>query len=115
MKRLAREADGWFPVGIPIAAIPQMFDQIRRMAREAGRQTDRFELILRGNIEFSDQPATQGRADFTGTLEQVASDIAAARSMGAAELVLDVQFSPGVKSVDDILNRMQQLRGAAGG
>jgi len=29
MKRVAKEADGWFPVGIPISAVGQMFDEIK--------------------------------------------------------------------------------------
>jgi len=115
MKRLAKEADGWFPVGIPIAAIPQMFDGIKQMAREAGRKPDELALIVRGNVEFSDKAADKVRADFIGTVEQITADIAATRSLGAAELVFDIQFSPDIKGVDDILKRMQQLRQAAGG
>ena len=115
MKRLAKEADGWFPVGIPIAAIPQMFDGIKQMAREAGRKPDELALIVRGNVEFSDKAADKVRADFIGTVEQITADIAATRSLGATELVFDIQFSPDIKGVDDILKRMQQLRQAAGG
>jgi probable F420-dependent oxidoreductase len=114
MQRLAREANGWFPVGIPIAAIPQMLDGIRQMAREAGRKPDEIELIVRGHVELSDQAADKGRGDFTGNLEQIAEDIAATRSMGAAELVFDVQFAPEIKGTDDTLTRLEQLLRAAG-
>jgi alkanesulfonate monooxygenase SsuD/methylene tetrahydromethanopterin reductase-like flavin-dependent oxidoreductase (luciferase family) len=115
MQRVAREANGWFPVGIPLAAIPQMFDGIRQMAREAGRKPDDIELIVRGQVELSGQVAGNGRGDFTGSLEQIAGDIAATRSMGAVELVFDVQFSPEIKGTDDILTQLEQLRQAAGG
>jgi probable F420-dependent oxidoreductase len=115
MQRLAREANGWFPVGIPIAAIPQLFDGIKQMAREAGRQPDEIELLVRAQVEFTDKPAGKGRSDFAGSLEQIAEDIAATRSLGAAELVFDVQFSPDVKGTDDILKRLEQLRQASGG
>jgi alkanesulfonate monooxygenase SsuD/methylene tetrahydromethanopterin reductase-like flavin-dependent oxidoreductase (luciferase family) len=54
------------------------------------------------------------RAEFTGTLEQIADDVAAARKIGAAELLFDVQFSPGVETADDIVARMEQLRKASG-
>jgi probable F420-dependent oxidoreductase len=106
MQRVAREANGWFPVGIPIAAIPQMFDGIRQMAREAGRQPDEIELIVRGHVELTDKAADKGRGDFTGNLEQIAEDIAATRSLGAAELLFDVQFSPEIKGTDDMLKRL---------
>jgi probable F420-dependent oxidoreductase len=114
MGRLAREADGWFPVGIPLAAVGGMLEQIRQMAREAGRDPASLELLVRGNCEFKDAAPAKERSDFTGTLEQIAGDIAAARKVGAAELVLDVQFCPTVRTVEDMLRRLEELRRAAG-
>jgi len=113
MKRVAREADGWFPVGIPIGNLAQMFEGIKGMVREAGRDPSALELIVRANIEFSDRPLDKARSNFTGTLEQIAEDILATRSVGAAELLLDVQFSPDVKTGEDLVARMEQLWQAA--
>jgi hypothetical protein len=31
------------------------------------------------------------------------------RKLGAAELLFDIQFSPGVEAADDIVARMEQL------
>jgi hypothetical protein len=90
-----------------------MFEGIKGMAKEAGRDPAALELIVRANVEFSEAPISQDRADFTGTLEQIAGDVAETRKLGAAEIVFDVQFSPGVKTVDDIIARMEQLRQAA--
>lgn len=112
MKRVAREANGWFPVGVPLSAIPGMFEGIKGMAKEAGRDPASLELIVRANVEFSDAPHGSC-ADFTGSLEQIVGDVAETRKLGAAEIVFDVQFSPGVETVDDILARMEQLRQAA--
>jgi probable F420-dependent oxidoreductase len=109
MKRVAQEADGWFPVGIPIGSIAQMFEVIKGMAREAGRDPSTLKLIVRANVEFSDVALGKDRTDFTGTLEQIAGDIVATRKLGAAELFFDVQFSPGVEGVDDIVARLEQL------
>jgi probable F420-dependent oxidoreductase len=109
MKRLAKEANGWFPVGIPIAGILAMFDGIKQMAKEAGRDPTELALIVRANVEFSDSTLDKGRADFTGTLDQIAGDVTAVRRLDAAELLFDVQFSPGVAGVDDMLTRMEQL------
>jgi probable F420-dependent oxidoreductase len=114
MARAAREANGWFPVGVPLAAIGQMFDQLKGMAREAGRDPKSLELIVRANIEFTDSAPASGRADFTGTLQQIAGDIAATRKLGANELVLDIQFSPDYRTLDDMLRRLEELRRAAG-
>ena len=109
MKRVATEANGWFPVAVPLTAVPQMFEGIKGMAREAGRDPAELELIVRANVEFSDAPTSKDRADFTGALEQIAGDMAETRRIGAAEIVFDVQFSPGVETVDDIVARMEQL------
>ena len=109
MKRVAQEADGWFPVGIPIGSIAQMFEVIKGMAQEAGRDPSTLELIVRANVEFSNATLGKDRTDFTGTLEQIAGDIVATRKLGASELLFDVQFSPGVEGVDDIVARMEQL------
>jgi probable F420-dependent oxidoreductase len=109
MKRVAKEANGWFPAGVPLAGVAQMFEGIKGMARDAGRDPAALELIVRANVGFSDTPINKDRADFTGTLEQIAGDVAETRRLGAAEIVFDVQFSPGVETVDDICARMEQL------
>ena len=75
-----------------------------------------IEIALRKHelpFEFSPAAINQDRADFAGTLEQIASDVTETRKLGAAEIVFDVQFSPGVETVDDIITRMEQLRQAA--
>jgi probable F420-dependent oxidoreductase len=113
MKRLAKEANGWFPVGVPLSAVAGMFEGIKGMAKEAGRDPAALELIVRANVEFSDTPLGEGRADFTGSLEQIVGDVAETLKLGAAEIVFDVQFSPGVETVDTIVARMEQLRQAA--
>jgi alkanesulfonate monooxygenase SsuD/methylene tetrahydromethanopterin reductase-like flavin-dependent oxidoreductase (luciferase family) len=113
MKRVAREANGWFPVGVPIKALSGMFDGIKGMAKEAGRNPAELELLVRGNVEFSDSAASGERVDFTGTIDQIGRDIAATKELGASELFLDVQFSPGVETKDDFLKRMEQLWKAA--
>ncbi|MGH9767977.1 MAG: LLM class F420-dependent oxidoreductase [Blastocatellia bacterium] len=109
MKRVAKEANGWFPVGIPLAGVAQMFEGIKGMAREASRDPAALELIVRANVGFSDRPINKDRADFTGALEQIAGDVVETRKLGAAEIVFDVQFSPDVETVDEIITRMEQL------
>src|SRR5262245_30299430 len=103
MSRTAREANGWFPVGVPLSAVGQMFEGIKEMAKSAGRDPKTLELLVRANVEFTTSTGAGGRADFTGTSEQIAGDIAAAKKLGANELVIDVQFSPDVKTEGDVL------------
>jgi hypothetical protein len=78
-----------------------MFEGLKGMGREAGRDPAALELSVRANVAFSEAALGEARADFSGTLEQIAGGILAIRRLGAAELLFDVQFLPGVKAVDD--------------
>jgi probable F420-dependent oxidoreductase len=109
MARVARFADGWMPVGVPLEGIAGMFEQITSQARDAGRDPDAIELIVRGNVEIADRPIEADRFIFTGTLEQIAEDVAACRDIGAAELTLDATFDPGTRTADDFLARLDDL------
>ena len=109
MKRVAAEANGWFPVGIPLSGIGPMFEGIKGMAKDAGRDPSALAVIVRANIEIHNAPIQKDRVDFTGALEQIAEDIRTTQKLGAAEIVFDVQFSPGVETAGDIAARMEQL------
>lgn len=113
MRRVAIEASGWFPVGIPLSGIGPMFEGIKGMAQEAGRDPSGLELIVRANVEVHNTFIEKDRIDFTGTLEQIVEDVTMARKVGAGEIVIDAQFSPGVEAAKDIIARMEDLwRGA---
>ncbi len=109
MTRTARFADGWHPVGVPLANIAEMFGTIKTMAREAGRDADALTLVVRGNVALSEQPLPDDRFDFNGSAEQLVADIATVREIGASELIIDPTFDPGVTSADDFLRRMELL------
>ena len=107
LKRVAIEANGWFPGGI--RGIGPMFEGIKGMAKDAGRDPSALELIVRANVEIHNTPIENDRADFTGTLEQIAEDVTIARKLGAAEIAIDAQFSPGVETAKDLVARMEEL------
>jgi probable F420-dependent oxidoreductase len=109
MKRVAAEASGWFPVGIPLSGVGPMFEGIKGMAKEAGRDPSALDLIVRANVEIHNSPIQKDRVDFTGTLEQIAEDVKTTQNLGAAEIVFDAQFSPGVETANDVVSRMEQL------
>ncbi|MFY9527827.1 MAG: LLM class F420-dependent oxidoreductase [Candidatus Acidiferrales bacterium] len=110
MKRLARMADGWNPVAIPLAGMEQMFGAVRQMAKEAGRDPASLAMVVRANLVITDKPAGKERMLFTGTLDQIKEDIAGCRKIGAHELHFDPTFSPGAQSLDRWLALMEQLR-----
>jgi probable F420-dependent oxidoreductase len=109
LNRVATEADGWFPVGIPLSGVGAMFDEIKTMAKNAGRDPAALELIIAADVEIHKKPIDKDRIDFTGTLDQIADDLIAARKLGAAEIVVYAQFSPDVETAKDIVARMEEL------
>lgn len=81
----------------------------------AGRDPATIELLVRANVELFDRPLGDDRVIFTGTLEQVAEDVAATRAIGATELMFDATLDPGVASAADILRLMEVLYGVGTG
>jgi len=109
LKRVATEANGWFPVGIPLSSVGPMFDGIKSMAKNAGRDPSAIELIVGANVEIHNTRIQKDRVDFNGTLEKMAEDVATARKLGAAEIVINAQFSPGVETAKDLVARMEEF------
>ncbi len=110
LKRLARMADGWNPVGVPVEGMSQIFAQIQQMAKDAGRDPASLELVVRGNLHATEKPLPAGRFIFAGTLEQIGDDIAACRKIGAHETILDPTFSPNGQNLATWLSLMERLR-----
>jgi len=110
MKRLAEQSNGWNPVGIPIEGMAQMWAAIKQMAKEAGRDPDTLEMIVRANVEISDHPLEGERALFTGSLAQIREDAIACRDIGAHEIMYDPVFSENAQSLSNWLVVMEQLR-----
>ena len=110
MKRVAAQADAWLPVGIPLAGIGAMFNDIKNMAKAAGRDAAALELINTAGVEIHKTPIAKERTEFTGTLEQIGEDIATARKLGAAEIAIYAQFLPPGETTEDLITRMETLR-----
>jgi probable F420-dependent oxidoreductase len=110
LQRVARLADGWNPVGIPVAGMAQMFDGIRKMGRDAGRDLSKIELIVRANVEIHDRPRAKDGMIFTGTLAQIKEDVEACRALGAHEVHFDPTFTADAQHIDRWMALMEQLR-----
>jgi probable F420-dependent oxidoreductase len=109
MKRVAAEANAWLPVGIPLSGVGAMFDGIKNMAKQAGRDPSALELIVTTGVEIHKTPIEKDRAEFTGTLEQIAEDFATAGKLGAAEIAIYAQFLPAGETANDLITRMEDL------
>ncbi len=109
MARVARHGDGWLPLGMPIDDMAQTFAAIKSMAHDAGRDPHQLEMSVRANVIVTDSPLGDDRKVYTGSPDQIESDIAATREIGASELAFDPTYDPDVQSVGDFTDRMRLL------
>jgi hypothetical protein len=86
-----------------------MFEGIKNMAKEAGRDPSAIELIVTAGVEIYKTPIEKDRTEFTGTLEQIGEDFAKARKLGAAEVAIYAQFLPDGETARDLIIRMEDL------
>jgi probable F420-dependent oxidoreductase len=109
LNRIARLADGWNPAGIPVPGMQQMFDNVKKMALDAGRDPSKLQLIVRANVEIHDKPRATDGTIFTGTLQQIGEDVDACKALGAHEIHFDPTFTTGGQRIDRWLDLMEQL------
>ena len=111
LKRLAKHADGWNPVFLPIPVMAEMFGSIRQMAKDAGRDPSTLSMIVHAVLEITDKPLGKDRAIFSGSLEQISDDVRACAKIGAEEVFFNPAFAPGGQSLDRWLSLLEQLQG----
>jgi probable F420-dependent oxidoreductase len=93
LRRTARLADGWFPIGDPTAAMPKL----KQYVREAGRDPDAFGFTGRVTA------GPGGPGAWIDTARKV-------QALGATHLMLGP--SPDVQGVDAVLKRLLEARQA---
>jgi len=110
LKRTARMADGWMPVGVTIDQLRSYSTQLKSLAKEAGRKPDELKVIARYNFSITQQPQGKDRPFFSGTLAQIKDDIASVKAFGPDELILDPTFSPDSQNEEGFLRNLEEIR-----
>lgn len=95
-RRAATLCDGWHPAGVPAAELAAQYAEVRELAAAAGRDPGMLRFIARNG------------------LDQVLADLDAYAAAGTDDLIVDFVIDPGVRSVDDMLERVDALAAAAG-
>src|SRR5215475_8619319 len=111
LKRLARLADGWNPVFLPVPVMADMFANIRQMAKEIGRDPASIRMVVHAGLDLRDKPLDKDRAIFSGSLEQIGDDVKACAKIGASEVFFDPAFARDGQSLDYWLALLDQLKG----
>lgn len=115
LQRIAERADGWLPFltrpGPEGAAeLHASWDRIGEMASEYGRDASRMEMVVVGNVTFTDRPAGPYRSPFVGTLDQIMDDIHTAAEAGADELIVDLNLQDWFSSTPQMLETAVEIR-----
>lgn len=115
LQRIARRADGWLPLLStpgPDGAIELRagWDRIRELASGYGRDVDQMEMIVVGNVTFTDRPAGSDRSAFVGSLDQILDDIRTAADAGADELIVDLNLQDWFISTQQMLDTAVEIR-----
>jgi probable F420-dependent oxidoreductase len=115
VQRIAKRADGWLPLlSTPgpagAAELRANWDRIREMASGYGRDASRMEMVVVGNVTFTDRPAGPDRPAFVGTLDQVMDDVRTAADAGADELIVDLNLQDWFTSTKQMLETAVEIR-----
>jgi probable F420-dependent oxidoreductase len=94
MRRVARRADGWLPVGMPLPYLMGMWNSILKEARDAGRDASALRMALRVNPVITEEKADPEQVPQSGTLGQYVDYARAAAEAGVHEIFVDLGQMP---------------------
>jgi probable F420-dependent oxidoreductase len=109
LARIAARADGWTPAGLPLPAMGEMYRGVQSMAESFGRDPSELRLVVRANCHITDEIRGADRPPFHGRVEQILDDIRGCAEIGADEVFVDVQFSPGLDSAAAYLEHLERF------
>ncbi|MCE2463528.1 MAG: LLM class F420-dependent oxidoreductase, partial [Dehalococcoidia bacterium] len=127
LRRTAELADGWYPLGanpnFPLEKPEQLAAAISRLAsyaEKAGRDPSDIEIIHwipRYDLNKDGEALSNGeRLPFTGSADQIASDIRRYEEMGVGHLVVDffraksgIGLEEGLQSMEDMATQVWPL------
>ncbi|SEN74108.1 TIGR03619 family F420-dependent LLM class oxidoreductase [Actinacidiphila rubida] len=106
IRRLARRAAGWLPVGMPLTHLAGLWSTIRDEADRAGRDGAELRMALRVNPTLTEARTEPEQMPSAGTLDQYIAYARAAAEAGVHELFMDLGQSPAtVEERVDIAGR----------
>jgi alkanesulfonate monooxygenase SsuD/methylene tetrahydromethanopterin reductase-like flavin-dependent oxidoreductase (luciferase family) len=85
------------------------WNRIRDMAAGYGRDAGRMEMVVVGNVTFTERPAGPDRPAFVGTLDQILDDIHTAADAGADELIVDLNLQDWFTSTRQMLETAVEI------
>lgn len=106
LDRAARRADGWIATGLPLEALALLWTQVRDLAGRHGRDADRLRFVVRAEVALAPAGDGDDRPLFTGSVDQVADDVARVGALGADDVILGIAGDPGLDEALDTWARV---------
>lgn len=101
LRRAGRLAQGWIASSThDPTRLPADVAVVRAGAEEAGRDPDALRVLVRVVPDLVDADPGPGRRPFHGTREQLLEDVGLLGAHGATEVLLDLNLSPAVGTLD---------------
>lgn len=91
LDRVARRADGWLAVGVPVDALHPLWTTVRDRAALHGRDPATLQLVVCADVDLCAEAVGGRRAPYHGDLDQVVDDLVATERAGAHEVVLSLR------------------------
>ena len=116
LRRVAKYADGWHPVGatsaspLPPEEFQNLLDQLKQMMEAEGRDYDELTISFKApSYDPGKVPAGHDRLLFTGEPARIAEDIRAYKAMGVHEVVFDFRTPPAATTVEKMEHFMSEV------
>ncbi|WP_067500985.1 TIGR03619 family F420-dependent LLM class oxidoreductase [Actinoplanes sp. TFC3] len=90
MTRVARRADGWLAVGLPLPYLGSLWEQVKTQAETYGRDPGSIRVVQRLNPRVTPEPVEPTHVPARGTIEQISRY---AHSAAADEVFLDLSLT----------------------
>lgn len=92
-----------------LAATARTWREIRELAAAHGRDADRMEHIVVGNVTFTQRPEGSGRVPFVGTPDEIIDDVLTAVELGADEVIIDLNLQEWFTNTDRMLDTAVEI------
>ncbi len=116
LRRVAKYADGWHPVGatsaspLPPEEFQGLLDQLKRMMEAEGRDFDELTISFKApSYDPGKVPEGHDRLLFTGEPARISEDIRAYKAMGVHEVVFDFRTPPAANTVEKMEHFMKEV------
>jgi len=116
LRRVAKYADGWHPVGatsaspLPPKEFGLLLEALKSMMDTEKRNYDDLTISLKApSYDPGLVPEGHSRLLFTGTPDRIAKDISDYQAMGVHEVVFDFRTPPASRTIENMAHFMKEV------